>query len=272
MRIATWNVNSIRARIGAVRRWLVENSVDVCCLQETRCADGGFPFTELTDLGYEVAHHGIDHWNGVAIISRVGLEGVERGFRGVTRAPFDEARLIGATCDGVRVHSVYVPNGRELWDPHYAFKLVFLERLRSHLQPDLDAGVPTVLGGDLNVAPHDRDIYDPSRWRRRTHASPPERAGITALCDLGLHDIVRDLHPDEACFTWWSHRPQMYATDRGLRIDLLLASGDLAEATTQAWVDRAERGRERSSDHAPVVVDIEGELDATATSAVVPHR
>lgn len=256
VRLASWNVNSIRARADTVLRWMQDRSVDVCCLQETRCDDEGFPFAAFEAAGYSVAHHGVDHWNGVAIASRVGLDAVERGFRGVQRAPFDEARLIGATCGDLRVHSVYVPNGRELWDPHYAFKLVFLERLRSHLAVDLEDGRPTVLAGDLNVAPHDRDIYDPARWRRRTHASAPERSAIAALVDLGLHDLVREHHPHEACFTWWSHRHQMYTTDRGLRIDLILGNDQVAARTEGAWVDRAERGRPRSSDHAPVVLDL----------------
>jgi exodeoxyribonuclease-3 len=249
MRVVTWNVNSIRARAGAVERWLYEHQPDIVCLQETKCRDDDFPRNTMVSLGY-------DHWNGVAIASRVGLTDVQRGFPGPQRPPYDEARVISATCAGLRVHSVYVPNGRELDDPHYLYKLVWLERLRSMLRAN-GAGVePTIVAGDFNVAPTDQDIYDPMRWRRRTHASAPERAAIAALLDLGLHDIVRELHPHESAFSWWSHRPGMFADDRGLRIDLVLLSADLRSRATGAHVDRATRAAAVASDHAPVVLDL----------------
>ena len=176
MRIATWNVNSIRARDQRVLAWLAAHRPEVALLQETKCDDDLFAETigdGLVDLGYEWAHHGRDHWNGVAILSRVGIADVRRGFPGVNRPPFDEARLVSATCGGVDVHSLYAPNGRTLDDPHYLFKLVWLERLRTLVDPDR----PAVLAGDFNVAPTDTDVYDPRRFRGKTHTSEPEREG-----------------------------------------------------------------------------------------------
>lgn len=252
----SWNVNSIRSRHDQVVGWLGRHEPDVALLQETKCDDETFLADEIAGtyrrMGYEMAHHGRDHWNGVAVLSRVGLEGVVRGFGGVNAAPFDECRLISATCAGVRVHSVYVPNGRELDDAHYLFKLVWLERLRSVV----DASSRTVLAGDFNVAPTDADIYDPSRWRRKTHASPPERAAIAALVELGLRDVTREHHPGPGVFTWWNYRPGQFAANRGLRIDLALCSSDVADDVERVWIDTEQRAVERPSDHAPLVVDI----------------
>jgi len=252
VRVATWNVNSIRSRIDQLISWLGRSQPDVILLQETKCTDAAFPAGALHDAGYESAHHGVDHWNGVAILSRVGLTSVERGFPGPNRPPYDEARLISASCHGIRVHSAYAPNGRELDDPHYLFKLVWLERLRSAVDP----GVATILGGDLNVAPADIDIYDPKRWRRRTHASPPERAAIRALLDDGLVDVTRRHRPGPGVYTWWGYRHGMFETNRGLRLDLLLLTEDLAARTSAVTIDTAIRGGDRPSDHAPVVIDI----------------
>ena len=251
MRVATWNVNSIRVRIGQLLEWLDQHHPDVVLLQETRCPDDQFPYADIHSAGYEVVHHALDHHSGVAICSRVGLDDVTRGFDGVSRPPFDEARIVSATCDGIRVHSVYAPNGRELDDPHYLYKLVWLERLRTITRP----GMSNLIGGDLNVAPTDLDIYDPRRWRRRTHASPQERAAITALVDDGLVDVTRLHHPGPDIYTWWSYRPGMFETNRGLRIDLLLASADLAERTTSVMIDHKARAADRPSDHAPVIMD-----------------
>lgn len=256
LRIATWNINSIRVRFPQVVDWLAANSVDVALLQETKCADAGFPFDAFAAAGYEVAHHGVDHWNGVAIASRVGIARVQRGFGGPQAAPFDEPRLIAADCGGVRCWSVYVPNGRELWDPHYAFKLVWLERLRHELLAGRAASTATVVGGDFNVAPTDLDIYMPSRWRRRTHASEPERAGIRALVDIGLVDVTREHLPDAGVYTWWNYRPGQFDKDHGLRIDLALCSPAIADRTTRVWIDRAARAVPRPSDHAPLVLDL----------------
>ncbi|MEM9466689.1 MAG: exodeoxyribonuclease III [Actinomycetota bacterium] len=256
MRIATWNINSIRSRIDQVVGWAIDHDVDVVLLQETKCGDADFPFASFADAGYAVAHHGVDHWNGVAIASRVGLDEVARGFAGPQSAPFDEPRLVAATCGGIRVWSAYVPNGRALDDPHYLYKLVWLERLRAELDRAGAADGQAVVAGDFNVAPADLDIYDPKRWRRRTHASAPERDGIRHLLELGLVDIARDHHPDTHEFTWWNYRPGQFEKDAGLRIDLALLSPATAARVTAVWVDRAARAHERPSDHAPLVLDL----------------
>jgi exodeoxyribonuclease-3 len=258
MRIVTWNVNSIRSRHERVEAWLQQHAPDVLLLQETKCSDAVFQqFTkEYEALGYAVAHNGRDHWNGVAILSRVGLHDVRYGFAGVNQPPFDEPRLVSAICGGIDVHSVYVPNGRELDDPHYLYKLVWLERLRAVVDPTR----PVVLAGDFNVAPADVDIYDPSRWRRRTHASAPERAAIVALNDIGLVDVTREHLPDAGVYTWWSYRPDQFERNRGLRIDLALCTPDVARRVTSVWVDTDERAArhhaEKPSDHAPLVLDL----------------
>jgi exodeoxyribonuclease-3 len=256
LRVVTWNVNSIRSRQLRVLAWMGAHRPDVLLLQETKCTDELFGRDEYSgayrELGYEVAHHGHDHWNGVAILSRVGLTEVQRGFPGVNRPPFDEARAIAATCGGLRVWSVYAPNGRELDDPHYLYKLVWFERLRAAI----DASAPAFVAGDFNVAPNDLDIYDPVRWRRRTHASPAERAAITAITDLGLCDVARDHLPGPGVYTWWSYRPGQFELNRGLRIDLSLCTSGVAARVRDVWIDRNERGGTRASDHAPLVVDL----------------
>lgn len=225
MRIVTWNVNSIRARHPGVLAWLTSNHPDVMALQETKCTDDAFAEVaeDYAMLGYDSLHWGRGHWNGVAILSRIGIREGQRGFRGVSRPPYDEARLLTATCghdtERIRLSSVCVPNGRELDSPHYLSKLVWLERLRAEVaSSDVD-----LLLGEFNVAPADSDIYDPSRWRRRTHASPPERAAIDALLGAGLIDVTRTHLPEPGVYTWWSYRPGQLESNRGLRIDLALA-------------------------------------------------
>lgn len=256
LRVATWNINSIRIRHERVLDWLGTNRPDVLALQETKCTDD--VFAELAgayeDAGYEWAHWGRDQWNGVAILSRVGCSGVRCGFRGRNRAPFDEARLIGADCGGIRFVSLYAPNGRSLDDPHYLYKLVWLERLRAEVDP----GQPMLLLGDFNVAPTDADIYEPKRWRGKTHASPPERTAIDALLDTGLVDVTRRYLPEPGVYTWWSYRPGQFERNHGLRIDLALADPDTAARVTDVWVDTAERAGERPSDHAPLVLELAG--------------
>lgn len=256
LRVATWNVNSIRVRLPQVVAWLEANEIDVALLQETKCSAAVFPAEAFAAAGYEVAHHGVDQWNGVAVISRVGLDDVRPGFTGPQAPPFDEPRLIAATCGGLRCWSVYVPNGRELWHPHYAFKLVWLERLRHELLIHGVNETASVVAGDFNVAPTDADIYMPSRWRRRTHASEPERAGVRALVDLGLRDVTREHLPETGVYTWWNYRPGQFDKDHGLRIDLALCSPSVADRTGTVWIDRAARGVPRPSDHAPVVLDL----------------
>lgn len=256
VRVASWNINSIRVRADQVIAWADEHDVDVVLLQETKCGDTDFPFAAFAAAGYEVAHHGRDQWNGVAIASRLGLTRVRRGFRGAQREPFGEPRAIAATVAGFRLWSVYVPNGRELWDPHYAFKLVWLERLRHELITARAGRTPTIVAGDFNVAPSDLDIYAPSRWRRRTHASAPERAAIDALVDLGLRDVTREHLPGPGVYTWWNYRPGQFEKDHGLRIDLALCSAPAADAVREVRIDRAARAAVRPSDHAPLVLDL----------------
>lgn len=255
----TWNVNSIRARQQRVLAWLLRQQPDIALLQETKCTDALFASAGFADefeaLGYQVAHHGRDHWNGVAVLSRVGLTDVQRGFPGVNRPPYDESRVIAATCGGLRVWSVYAPNGRTLADPHYLYKLVWFERLRAAVAADT-SGAPHVLTGDFNVAPADLDIYDPVRWRRLTHASPPERAAVASLVDLGLRDVTREHRPGAGVYTWWSYRPGQFEHDRGLRIDLALCSDAVADRVRDVWIDRDERGGSVPSDHAPLVLDV----------------
>lgn len=260
--MASWNVASIRARQARVVAWLERHRPHVALLQETKCSDAAFAADDLAGayraLGYEVAHHGHDHWNGVAVLSRVGLSDVTPGFPGTNRPPYSEARALAATCAGLRVWSVYAPNGRELDDPHYLFKLVWFERLRAAVAADAATrpGLGVVLAGDLNVAPTDADIYDPVRWRRRTHASPPERAAVQALVDLGLQDVTRAHLPDPGVYTWWSWRPGQFERNRGLRIDLALCSPTAAGRVRRVWIDTDERSRPGASDHAPLVLDL----------------
>ncbi len=262
MRVATWNVNSLRSRAELVGRWLDRCQVDVVLLQETKCRDEQFEEVQddlFSARGYAVAHHGHNQRNGVAIASRIGLRSVERGFRGRQQQPFDEARLITAEVGDAKqpltVASVYVPNGRALDDPHYLYKLVWLERLRGEAVIRDWPTTPAIVAGDFNVAPTDADVYDPRRWRGRKHASPPERAAIAALYDLGFVDAARALHPDTPQFTWWNYR-QVLADDRGLRIDLALISPPLWPQIEGCHVDREARAADRPSDHAPLILDL----------------
>ncbi|MEM7092099.1 MAG: exodeoxyribonuclease III [Actinomycetota bacterium] len=258
MRVISWNVNSIRSRAARLSALLERHEPDVVVLQETKCSDEVFaPLSAPWEaMGYEITHHGVNHWNGVAILSRVGLDDIAHGFPGENREPYDEPRLITATCGGIRFHNVYVPNGRELDDPHYLFKLVWLERLRTVHDPSR----PTILLGDFNVAPADLDIYDPKRFRHTTHASPPERAAIQALLDTGLTDVTRRHLPGEGVYTFWNYRPGQFERNRGLRIDLALCSADAAEIVTAVAIDTDERTPtntgEKPSDHAPLVLDL----------------
>lgn len=253
-RLVTWNINSIRTRHSRVVAWLERHRPDVVALQETKCTDATFAdlATDYVDLGYEWAHWGRDHWNGVAILSRCGLDDVQFGFAGQNRPPYDECRLVSAVCGGLRAACLYVPNGRTLDDPHYLFKLVWLERLRAEVRPDR----AQVLLGDFNVAPTDADIYDPARWKRKTHASPAERAAIDALLDRGLIDVTRRHRPEPGLYTWWGYRPGQFDQNRGLRIDLALATRPVADNVEHVWVDTDERAGVQPSDHAPLVIDL----------------
>lgn len=259
MRIATWNVNSLRSRTEQLLQWLVERDIDVALLQETRCGDEHFPFDAIERLGYESAHHGVDHWNGVAVVSRVGLDDIQRGFR--TCPEFDEPRVIAATCAGVRCWSVYVPNGRALDDPHFGYKLKWLDRLAAELASVDAAASPSLIAGDFNVALADIDLYDPKRWEDKKHATIEERAAVDGLMQLGFVDTARVHAPTSPMFTWWNYVGTQFGKDKGLRIDLALASDGLAARIDDVWVDRNARDPlvqepRKPSDHAPVIVDL----------------
>jgi exodeoxyribonuclease-3 len=257
MRFATWNVNSVKARLPRLLEWLDATKPDVLCLQETKVAADGFPADEVSRLGYETAAYGTGRWNGVALLSRIGLDDVQKGFPGEPGYPDPEARAIAATCGGIRFRSVYVPNGRTPDDPHYTYKLSWLAALRDALVPEIARG-PLVVAGDYNVAPTDDDVWDPSVFVGSTHVTPPEREALAAIRATGLQDVVgRPLKGDHP-FTYWDYRAGMFHMNKGMRIDLVYATPDVAAKVTDAVVDREARKGKGPSDHAPIVVDIDG--------------
>jgi exodeoxyribonuclease III len=270
VRIATWNVNSIKQRVPRLLPWLDERRPDVVCLQETKLADEAFATLlgeELSGRGYEVATHGEATWNGVAILSRVGLADVVRGLPGAPGFPHPEARAVAATCDGVRVVSVYVPNGRVPDSEHYRYKLAWLGALREAVAAGPDA---TVVCGDMNIAPTDDDVFDPEAYVGQTHVTAPEREALAELQALGLHDVVREHWPGERVFTYWDYRAGMFHQDLGMRIDLVLAGEPVAERVRAAWVDRQARKGSGPSDHAPVIVDLDEAPDGDIGPVVPP--
>jgi len=270
MRIATWNVNSVKQRLPRLLPWLDERQPDVVCLQETKLADDAFAELlgdSLAERGYEVAAHGEASWNGVAILSRAGLDGVVTGLPGGPGFPQQEARAVSATCGGVRVVSVYVPNGREPDSEHYQYKLAWLASLREFVAAGPDAAV---VCGDMNIAPTDDDVFDPDAYIGETHVTPPERAALAELQSVGLHDVVRDRWPNERIFTYWDYRAGMFHQDLGMRIDLVLASDPVAERVKAAWVDRQARKGSGPSDHAPVIVDLDEAPDGDIGPVVPP--
>ncbi len=261
MRLATWNVNSIRSRIDRVEAFLERQQIDVLALQETKCREDQWPVMGLDAMGYEVAAFGHNQWNGVAIVSRVGLEDVEHGFDGMPKygEPLaDEARAMSATCGGVRVWSLYVPNGRALGDPHLDYKLDWLSALRTAAAGWLadEPAAQIALTGDWNIAPHDEDVFDIARFATSTHVSPPERAAFQAVVDAGYVDVVRPHAPGPDVYTYWDYYRQRFERNRGMRIDFVLGSPALQARVTGAWIDREERAGKGASDHAPVVVDL----------------
>jgi exodeoxyribonuclease III len=261
MRIATWNVNSIRARLDRLVGWLQRTDVDVVAIQETKCRDDQFPYDAFGHLGYSVAHSGHSSWNGVAIASRVGLDHVATAFAGQPGwgdPPAVEARALAATCNGVRVWSLYVPNGRTLSDPHYLYKLDWLARLRDAAADWLaeDPSAQVVLTGDWNIAPQDEDVWDMRVFAHSTHVSAPERAAFAAIVDAGYTDVVRPYAPGPGVYTYWDYTRLRFPRREGMRIDFLLASPALATRVSGALIDRQERKGKGASDHAPVVVDL----------------
>lgn len=270
MRIATWNVNSVKQRVPRLLPWLDERRPDVVCLQETKLTDDAFAALladELTARGYEFALHGEAQWNGVAILSRVGLEDVVAGLPGGPGFPHPEARAIAATCGGIRVVSVYVPNGRVPGGDHYRYKLTWLGALRELVATGPEA---TIVCGDVNVAPTDEDVFDPAAYVGQTHVTAPEREALAALHELGLRDVVRERWPTERVFTYWDYRAGMFHRDLGMRIDLILASGSVAERVRAAWVDRQARKGRGPSDHAPVIADLDEAPDGDIGPVVPP--
>ena len=260
MRLATWNVNSIRTRVDRVVEFLRRSGTDVLAIQETKCRDEQFPLLPFHEAGYEVAHHGLSQWNGVAVISRVGIEDVTAGFEGMPtwgEPAAAEARALGVTAGGVRVWSLYVPNGRELDDPHFQYKLDWLGALRETAAGWLaaDPGAPIALVGDWNVAPQDDDVWDMAAFAGATHVSPDERAAFAAVEEAGFREVTREHVPQ--AYTYWDYQRLRFPRNEGMRIDFTLASPALATRVTGAHIDRDERKGKQPSDHVPVVVDID---------------
>ncbi len=270
VRVATWNVNSVKQRLPRLLPWLDQRAPDVVCLQETKLADEAFMVLlgdELEQRGYAIAVYGQAQWNGVAILSRVGLDDVAVGLEDEPGFPEPEARAVAATCGGVRIHSVYVPNGREPDSDHYRYKLAWLSALRA----DVDAGPESaVVCGDMNIAPTDADVFDPEAYVGQTHVTPPERSALAELQAVGLRDVVRDRWPSETVFTYWDYRAGMFHQDLGMRIDLVLASAPVADRVQAAWVDRQARKGKGPSDHAPVIVDLDEAPDGDIGPVVPP--
>jgi exodeoxyribonuclease-3 len=256
MRIATWNVNSLNARLPRVEEWLAEMQPDVVCLQETKLSDDAFPALTFRALGYDSVHHGYSQWNGVAVLSRVGIDDVVNGFPDGDE-PDRDARLIWATCGGVRVASMYVPNGRALDDEHYRYKLGWLARLRRVLDTDCSPDRPLVLCGDYNIAPADDDVWDVRQFRDSTHVSVPERDAFRSLLDWGTVDVLRDRHPDEGLYTYWDYRAGSFHKRMGMRIDHILASRSLAERLRFVFIDRNARKGTKPSDHTVLLAEFD---------------
>ena len=257
MRFATWNVNSLKARLPRVEEWLAYAQPDVLCMQETKLADAAFPTMAFQALGYDAVHHGNGRWNGVAILSRVGLEDAVAGFSGEHEDDIVESRLLSATCGGVRVTTVYVPNGRAVGTEHYEAKLAWLDQLRSHLVVTCDPEGQALVCGDFNIAPDDRDVWDPKLAHGGTHVSDAERKALIAIEEWGLTDAFRLCYDDERLFSWWDYRAGDFHKGRGMRIDLILVTKSLADRVRFALIDRNARKGKLPSDHAPTFVDID---------------
>jgi exodeoxyribonuclease-3 len=266
-------VNSALSRLPRLLPWLDERAPDIVCLQETKLSDEAFAESfdgPLAERGYQVAHVGEGRWNGVALLSRVGLDDVETALPGAPRFPDAtapvEARAVTATCGGLRVTSVYVPNGRTPDDPHYAYKLEWLAALRASVTKPGTA----VVAGDMNIAPTDADVWDPSLFTESTHVTPAERQALADLVGLGLRDVVRDRWPSERIFTYWDYRAGRFHQDKGMRIDLVLAGEDPASRVVAVWIDRKARKGKGPSDHAPVIVDLDTAPDGKIGPVVPP--
>ncbi len=257
MRIATWNVNSLKARLERVEEWLTYAKPDVLCMQETKLADNAFPSMAFAALGYETVAHGDGRWNGVAIASRVGLNNIVTGFTAAVEEEAVERRALWATCGGVRICTVYVPNGRSVDDPQYEYKLDWLARLSQAIENDYKSDEQLVICGDFNIAPTDIDVWNISKFKGETHVSPPERAALKKMIDWGLVDVFRAVYPTEQVFSWWDYRRGDFHEGRGMRIDLMLATAPIAEHVRYVLIDRQARKGKLPSDHAPMFVDVD---------------
>jgi len=268
MRIATWNVNSLAARLPKVTWWLERAAPDVLLMQETKLADGDAPRDAFARLGYELLHHREGRWNGVAIATRVGAAetitnfGLPLGVPETPDVPDDEplreARMIAAVCGGIRFVCIYAPNGRTVGSPFYAAKLAWYERMQRWLAGTRQPGEPLVVGGDFNVAPEDADVWDPARCHGGTHVSPPERQAFAELLRWGLVDGYRRLHAQPERYTWWDYRAGNFHKNFGMRIDHLLVTSPVAARIAWAEIDReARKGKPIPSDHAPLIIDLD---------------
>ena len=257
MRLATWNVNSLKARLERVEAWLTEAAPDVLCLQETKLADDAFPALSLGTLGYEGAHHGQGRWNGVAILSRIGIDDVVHGFAD-GGPPDPEARLLTARCGDTVVVTAYAPNGRAVGHEQFHYKLEWFDRLAAHLDAVASPTDDVVVCGDLNIAPEDRDVWDVDAIHGATHITPDERARFGRLLDWGLVDAFRRCYPDDGrLFTWWDYRAGNFHKHKGMRIDHVLVSEPLAARLSWSLVDRNARKGTGPSDHAPLLVEVD---------------
>jgi exodeoxyribonuclease-3 len=270
VRIASWNVNSVKQRVPRLLPWLDQRQPDVVCLQETKLGDGAFEELlgeECASRGYAVALHGEAQWNGVAILSRTGLDDVLAGVPGAPGFPSPEARAVSATCGGIRVYCVYAPNGRVPQSDHYRYKLAWLAALRAMVRVGPQV---SLVCGDMNIAPADIDVFDPVAYVGQTHVTAPERAALAELQAVGLRDVIRDRWPTERVFSYWDYRAGMFHQDLGMRIDLILATAAVAERVRAAWVDRQARKGSKPSDHAPVIVDLDEAPDGDIGPVVPP--
>jgi exodeoxyribonuclease-3 len=270
MRVATWNVNSVKQRHPRLLEWLDSRRPDVVCLQELKLTDDVFATLigpDLTERGYRFATFGQPQWNGVALLSKVGLTDVVVGIPGAPGFPDVEGRAISAICGGIRVHSLYTPNGREVASDHYEYKLKWLAALRDQVAADT---VPQLVCGDMNIAPTDADVFDPAAFAGHTHVTDAERTVLAQLQALGLRDVVRDRWPDEQVFSYWDYRAGMFNKNLGMRIDLILASPEVADRTAAAWIDRQARKGKGPSDHAPVILDLDTAPDGDIGPMVPP--
>ncbi|MDX2969640.1 exodeoxyribonuclease III [Kribbella solani] len=271
MRVTTWNVNSVKQRMPRLLGWLDERQPDVVCLQETKLTDDAFTALlgdELTGRGYEIGLSGESQWNGVALLSKVGLDEVVTGVAGAPGFPHPEARAVAATCGGIRIHSLYVPNGRVPDSDHYQYKLAWLKALT-----EVVAGGPDeqIVCGDMNIAPADADVFDPAAYVGHTHVTAPERQALADLMAAkDLHDVVRERWPEDRVFSYWDYRAGMFHQDLGMRIDLMLTTGPVAERVKAAWIDRKARKGTGPSDHAPVIIDLDTAPDGDIGPLVPP--